>query len=140
MLDFDELQGSPKIPAGQLSQISSVISWEPNTIKKPCTNHDCKVVTLASGLIYSPLCETSIKHFYLISLNLRVSSVVSMGVDRWGTGGDASPPHFSAWWGPHRKCPPPLFCLKSRKYHVCSSSSNIHSFVRLRNRHMFICL
>ena len=29
-----------------------------------------------------------------------------------GDGGDASP-HFSAWWGPHRKCPPPLFGLKS---------------------------
>ena len=27
-----------------------MISWEPKTIKKPCTNHDCKVVTLASGL------------------------------------------------------------------------------------------
>ena len=25
-----------------------------------------------------------------------------------GDGGDASP-HFSAWWGPHRKCPPPHF-------------------------------
>ena len=29
-----------------------------------------------------------------------------MGVDRWGT----------AWWGPHRKSPPP-FCLKSGKSH-----------------------
>ena len=30
------------------------------------------------------------------------------GVDRWGTGG-TRPPHFSAWWGPHRKCPPHFF-------------------------------
>ena len=52
-------------------------------------------------------------------------------------GGDASA-HFSARWGPHMKCPPPLFCLKSRKYHVCSSSSNLHSFIRLRNRHMLV--
>ena len=36
-------RSSPKIPAGQLSQISYVIPWEPKTIKKPCTNHDGKV-------------------------------------------------------------------------------------------------
>ena len=36
-------KSSPTFPAGQLSQISSVISWEPKTIKTPCTNHDCKV-------------------------------------------------------------------------------------------------
>ena len=58
-------KSSPKIPAGQLSQISSVISWEPKTIKKPCTNHDCKVVTLASGLCWhtrclSPVCTTAL--------------------------------------------------------------------------------
>ena len=43
-------KSSPKFPAGQLSQVSSVISREPKTIKKPCTIHDCKVVTLATGL------------------------------------------------------------------------------------------
>ena len=36
-------KSSPKCPAGQLSQISSVISWEPKTIKKPCTFHDFRV-------------------------------------------------------------------------------------------------
>ena len=36
-------KSSPTFPAGQLSQISSVISWEPKTIKKPCTFHDCNV-------------------------------------------------------------------------------------------------
>ncbi len=34
---------SPKCPAGQLSQISFVISWEPKTIKKPCSFHDFRV-------------------------------------------------------------------------------------------------
>ena len=60
----------------------------------------------------------------------------TMGVDRWGTGGGRPPPLFSSV-GPHRKCPP-LVCLKSRKYQVGSSSSNLHSFVRLRNRHMLV--
>ena len=36
-------KSSPKFPAGQLSQISSVISREPKTIKKPCTFHDFRV-------------------------------------------------------------------------------------------------
>ena len=36
-------KSSPKCPAGQLSQISSVMSWEPKTIKKPCTFHDFRV-------------------------------------------------------------------------------------------------
>ena len=39
-----------QFPAGQLSQISSLISWEPKTIKKPCTSPDFRVVTLATGL------------------------------------------------------------------------------------------
>ena len=37
-------KSSTNFPAGQLSQISSVISWEPKTIKKkPCTSHDFRV-------------------------------------------------------------------------------------------------
>ena len=43
-----------------------------------------------------------------------INVISSMGVDRWGTGGDTSP-HFSARWGPHRKCPPPTFLLKKSK-------------------------
>ena len=41
---------STKCPAGQLSQMSSVISWEPKTIKNPCTFPDFRVVILATGL------------------------------------------------------------------------------------------
>ena len=43
-------------------------------------------------------------------LDIRRQYVVPLitGVDRWGTGG-TRPPHFSAWWGPHRKCPPHFF-------------------------------
>ena len=49
------------------------------------------------------------------------------GVDRWGTGGRV-PPHFSAWWGPHRKCPPPpTFLLKKWKISCVLSPSNLHS-------------
>ena len=56
-------KSSPKFSAGQLSQISSVISWEPKTTKKPCTNHDCKVVTLASGLHDENLVIQSYKYY-----------------------------------------------------------------------------
>ena len=62
-----------------------------------------------------------------------------MGVDRWGTGGGTRPPPTFQLGGDHiGNVPPTLFCLKSRKYHVCSSSSNLHSFVRLRIRHMLV--
>ena len=52
-------------------------------------------------------------------------------------GGVRAPPLFSSV-GTHRICPPHFFVLQKRKYHVCSSSSNLHSFVRLRNRHMLV--
>ena len=38
MLDFDELQEFPTFPAGQLSQVSSVISW--GTQNHPKTLYD----------------------------------------------------------------------------------------------------
>ena len=60
-----------------------------------------------------------------------------MGVDRWGTRGTRPPPSFQLG-GDHIGNVPPLFCFKGRKYHVCLSSSNLHSFVRLRNRHMLV--
>ena len=44
-----------------------------------------------------------------------------------GDGGDAPPPHFSAWWGPHRKCPPPTFLLEKWKIPCVLSPSNLHS-------------
>ena len=45
---------------------------------------------------------------------LRLWFVVTQasGVERWGTVWGASPPHFSAWWGRHRKCP--STCLLAR--------------------------
>ena len=56
-----------------------------------------------------------------------------------GDGGGTRPPPTFQLGGDHLgNVPPPLFCLKSRKYHVCSSSSSLHSFVRLRNRHMLV--
>ena len=55
---------------------------------------------------------------------------VDMGVDRWG---------MVAWWGP---CDignvPPFFCLKTGKSCVFLSSSNLHSFVSLRNRRRLV--
>ena len=55
-----------------------------------------------------------------------------------GDGGTRPPPTFQLGGDHIGNVPPPLFGLKSRKYHVCSSSSNLHSFVRLRNRHMLV--
>ena len=60
-----------------------------------------------------------------------------MGVDRWGRGGDASPPAFQLG-GDHIGNVPPLFCLKSGKSHMFLSPSNLHSFVSLRNRHRLV--
>ena len=46
-------------------------------------------------------------HHFIVEFQL-LECVAITGVDRWGTGG-TRPPHFSAWWGPHRKCPPHFF-------------------------------
>ena len=41
-----------------------------------------------------------------------------MGVDRWGTEGTRPPPIFQLGGDHIGNVPPPLFCLKSGKFHV----------------------
>ena len=45
---------------------------------------------------------------YLPKIHAALSAWFNHGRRSVGDGGDASP-HFSAWWGPHRKCPPHFF-------------------------------
>ena len=50
------------------------------------------------------------------------------GVDRWGTGGDASPPPTFQLGGDHiGNVPPPTFLLKKWKISCVLSPSNLHS-------------
>ena len=63
MLDFDELQEFPEISswATKSDFICDLIGTQ-NCQNKPCMNHDCKVVTLATGL-YQQQPQEQKQHF-----------------------------------------------------------------------------
>ena len=105
--------------------------------------------SIASRISSMLCCQKSSLDFFFMFLHISTHSMVLFSIISLrfcirhgrrsvGDEGTRPPPTFQLGGDHIGNVPPPLFCLKSRKYHVCSSSSNLHSFVRPRTRHMLV--